>query len=568
MREKEKRTMYSLITKFRFTLALCLVLIGYQLNAQYFFKSYDLPPFGSRTEYGYSIERNFDGTVAGRWSIAGVSNSTPNAGSFDWMFLKLSNTGTVSCATLLGFSLADSCFSHIQLGAAPRRNVLAGFYRAPNSREKASFTMLDTMCFPFVSKQIADTLRHEYRQVVKNTADMFTMAGYIETYISSGTYQKHILASQYTPAGALAWAYNYMPPFPWVDERAYSVTFQPTDGSYAITGITNRFTGPGGAYQVFIMKISAAGIPIWYKGYSPIPGAPSDAKKIIAMPDGGFVVTGNTTAFDPLGDIYVVRVTSTGAVVWQVSYGMPGVLEQSRSIIYHAADMSLVFTGSAAPGASTEDVILSKITSAAGAPVWTKRYPNTAGIDRGYDLKETPSPVGFAVTGKFFNGANDDPFFLKTDASGIVTAACQDSTMLQPRTGQWTDSCARTIIQLSDITIQPQFVNPITAERNICGSLTGVNGNSEVPESFMLKQNYPNPFNPSTVIMFSTPVDGNVSLTVYDITGKEVTKLVNGYKPKGNYTVNFEGSDLSGGVYFYELKTDGFTETKKMLMVK
>ena len=84
----------------------------------------------------------------------------------------------------------------------------------------------------------------------------------------------------------------------------------------------------------------------------------------------------------------------------------------------------------------------------------------------------------------------------------------------------------------------------------------------------MLKQNYPNPFNPSTVIEFSIPVEGNVSLTVYDMTGKEITKIVNGYKLKGNYSVNFDASELSGGVYFYELKSEGFTQTKKMLMIK
>jgi hypothetical protein len=396
------------------------------------------------------------------------------------------------------------------------------------------------------------------------------MAGYIQTYISPGDYKNHILASQYTAGGTLVWAYNYLPPFPWVDERAFSITFQPSDTSYAITGITNRFTGPGGAYQVFIMKVNSVGMPIWYKGYSPVPGAPSDAKKIIAMPDGGFVVTGNTTAFDPLGDVYVIRVSAAGTVLWQISYGMPGVLEQSQSIIYRSSDMSLIFTGSAAPAGSTEDIILTKIVSATGAPVWTKRYPNTAGSDRGYDLKEASTPLGFAVTGKFYNSlsAGDDPFFLKTDASGNVTSSCQDSTMLQPRTGQWSGDCARQILQLSDISITPQFINPTTAERNICGTITGINNNNEIPNEFMLKQNYPNPFNPSTVIQFSIPVDGNVSLTVYDITGKEVTKIVNGYKPKGNYSVNFDGSELSGGVYFYELKTEDFTQTKKMLMIK
>jgi len=553
-----------------FVFLIGLYMLGNNAFAQYFFKSYDFPPFTTRTEVGYSIERNFDGTVAGRWSVAGVSNSTPNAGSFDWMFLRLTNSGAVSCATLLGFSLSDSCFSHVQLSGLPRRNVLAGFYRAPNGREKASFSMLDTTCTHFLSRQILDSLRHEYRQVVKNPSDVFTLTGHIQVYISPGDYKNHILASQYSPTGSLIWAFRYLPPYPWVDERAYSITYQPFDGTYAITGITNRFTGPTGPYQVFVMKITAGGIPIWYKGYSPMPGAPSQSRRIIAMPDGGFVIAGSSTAYDPMGDVYVFRITSAGAIVWSNTYGMPGISELSESIIYQASDMSLVYTGSVTPTSSTEDVILSKITSAAGLPVWTKRYPNTAGADRGYDLKEATTPFGYSVTGRLYHptSASNDPFFLKTDAFGNVTAVCQDSTIFQPRPGYWTGDCARQPMQLSDVQIQPQVVNPTPVERALCGSVTGIGSNNETPNRFVLKQNYPNPFNPSTVIEFSIPKDGNISISIYDASGKEIAVLVSGFKTKGNHSVDFNASNFSSGIYFYKLKADGFEQTKKMLLVK
>lgn len=562
--------MEKIISKLSIFALLVIFMISHESSSQFFLKSYDLPPVTTRTEYGYSIERNFDGTIAGRWTIAGVSNSMPNAGDFDWMFLKLSNTGVVNCSVLLGFSLADSCFSHIQLDALPRRNVLAGFYEAPNGREKASFSMLDSSCSHFLSKQIMDSLRHEYRQVVKNPADIFTLAGYIQTFISPGDYKNHILASQYSPAGALLWAYNYLPPFPWVDERAFSITYQPFDGTYAITGITNRFTGPAGSYQVFIMKITAAGLPVWYKGYSPMAGMPSNAKKIIALPDGGFAVTGNCSGFDPSGDVFVLRVTAAGAIVWENTYGMPGISEQSESIIYQPSDLSLVFTGSISMPGLTEDILLSKITLAGGAPVWSRRFPNPAGIDRGYDLKEAPSPVGYSVTGKLFHPTSMslDPFFLKTDAAGRVTPVCQDSLQLQPRTGQWYGDCARQIMQLTDIIINPQVVNPVTAERNICGTLTGITQNSEVPDNFQLKQNYPNPFNPTTKLEFSIPENGTVSLKVYDVNGSLVSVLLDNFRIKGSYSIEFNASGLSSGIYFYELKSGGLTETRKMMLVK
>ncbi len=72
------------------------------------------------------------------------------------------------------------------------------------------------------------------------------------------------------------------------------------------------------------------------------------------------------------------------------------------------------------------------------------------------------------------------------------------------------------------------------------------------PNVFYLGQNYPNPFNPSTNIKFSVPADGNVSLKIYDILGKEVNTLVDEFKQAGTFDVTFDGSNLSSGVYYYQ----------------
>jgi photosystem II stability/assembly factor-like uncharacterized protein len=94
------------------------------------------------------------------------------------------------------------------------------------------------------------------------------------------------------------------------------------------------------------------------------------------------------------------------------------------------------------------------------------------------------------------------------------------------------------------------------------------NISTEIPEKFSLSQNYPNPFNPGTVIRFSLSVVSNASLKVYDVTGKEVETLVNERLQAGTYEAPFDGSRLTSGVYFYKLVTEGFSETKKMLMIK
>ncbi|HMS64761.1 MAG TPA: T9SS type A sorting domain-containing protein, partial [Ignavibacteria bacterium] len=89
-----------------------------------------------------------------------------------------------------------------------------------------------------------------------------------------------------------------------------------------------------------------------------------------------------------------------------------------------------------------------------------------------------------------------------------------------------------------------------------------------VPNSLLLVQNYPNPFNPTTTISFDLPVAGNVSLKVFNTSGKEVATLVNETRSAGYYSVNFNASNLSSGVYYYRLEANGISKVMKMALVK
>jgi hypothetical protein len=85
---------------------------------------------------------------------------------------------------------------------------------------------------------------------------------------------------------------------------------------------------------------------------------------------------------------------------------------------------------------------------------------------------------------------------------------------------------------------------------------------------FALNQNYPNPFNPSTTISYQIPVTSRVSLKVYDIIGNEVAALVNEVKPAGKYETTFNAADLPSGIYFYQLKTNGYNKVRKMILLR
>lgn len=107
----------------------------------------------------------------------------------------------------------------------------------------------------------------------------------------------------------------------------------------------------------------------------------------------------------------------------------------------------------------------------------------------------------------------------------------------------------------------------IYAYTGCSGTVTNA-GNNGTPVSFRLGQNYPNPFNPFTKISYAIPKQGLVTLKVYDVLGKEVATLVNETKNSGEYTVEFNASSLSSGVYFYKLESGVYSDIKKLTLIK
>ncbi len=91
---------------------------------------------------------------------------------------------------------------------------------------------------------------------------------------------------------------------------------------------------------------------------------------------------------------------------------------------------------------------------------------------------------------------------------------------------------------------------------------------AEIPDSYALGQNYPNPFNPLTIIAYQTPRSGHVSIKVYNALGQEVAILVDEEKPAGRYQVEFNTTNLSSGIYFYEARSGEFRESKKLTLMR
>ena len=117
-------------------------------------------------------------------------------------------------------------------------------------------------------------------------------------------------------------------------------------------------------------------------------------------------------------------------------------------------------------------------------------------------------------------------------------------------------------------TVSKPFTAPVGFYKFLVTNTTGITGNENKLYYYTLYQNYPNPFNPETKISYYIENKSFVSLKIFDITGKEISKLVNSVQDQGFYSLNFDGKKLPSGVYFYSIESNGWKDTKRMLLIK
>ena len=145
--------------------------------------------------------------------------------------------------------------------------------------------------------------------------------------------------------------------------------------------------------------------------------------------------------------------------------------------------------------------------------------------------------------------------FNRIDTNGCIRLTIRANTVMQDSITQmlnptnWTFSTDTSCIRLDGFT----GINPVT---------------NEIPTVYKLYNNYPNPFNPATTIKYDVPENSYVSITVFDILGKEMNKLVNRQMQPGRYEVVWEAGNFASGTYFYKFESGSFTDIKKMVLVK
>jgi fibronectin-binding autotransporter adhesin len=177
----------------------------------------------------------------------------------------------------------------------------------------------------------------------------------------------------------------------------------------------------------------------------------------------------------------------------------------------------------------------------------------------------SPNPFKLALAGKFTNGVGA----LTYSATSTNTTVAKDTVV--------SDTLRVTLLKdgSATITVKATDANKdfVTSSFDITVKSTGV-VIAELPTVFALQQNYPNPFNPTTNISFDIPQNSSVKIVIYDMLGREVSTLVNANYAPGRYTVPFNASKLSSGIYIYRMTSQSssdqkmFTSTKKLMLVK
>ena len=339
-------------------------------------------------------------------------------------------------------------------------------------------------------------------------------------------------------------------------------------GNVFVSGDSHTSTQTG--YDYIIMKYDANGQELWSRIYNGNESGHDFLTAMVIDDASNVYVTGMNASIS--ADIYAtVKYDSNGNLLWVATYDFPDNYADRPSDIVVDNSGNVYVTGSSLPVGVTnsEDYATVKYNSD-GIEQWVARYngpgdevdlAKSIALDNSNNIYVTGRSAGINSNPDYvtikYNSNGAEQWLVRYDGSvnlhDEALAVSLDSQGNVYVVGQSMDSDMNFAIRTIKYSQSPSDIQEI---------------NSETPDGYSVQQNYPNPFNPSTTISWQSPTSSHQTLKIYDVLGNEVATLVDEYKSAGTYKVEFDATDLTSGVYIYQLIVGNYMQSRKMVVLK
>lgn len=476
------------------------------------------------------------------------------AGSEDYYTIKYNTSGTLLWANTFNGTLdgVDDPYSVFVDGSG---NVYV------TGQSDSVYTGADIVTIKYNSAGVTQWVRRWTSVGLYSDRGFGVTADALGNVFVTGESNGKIVVLKYNSTGVLGWA-----SLQTVPGKGNGIIYDPSGNVYVY-----GYSGASLLISVTKYRISD-GMALWTSSFTPPASGSSEGRSAKIDGSGNIYVTGNAPGTSLNNDYTTVKFSSTGTLLWAKQYNGSGNHEDIAYSLDLDASGNAIVTGSSRSSSviNTEDFITIKYNGITGDSVWTRRYAaGTTGPDIAKCVKADASG-NIYVTGYSHPASvpTTECVTLKYNSAGV-----QQWVIFYNNTSNLGDFAQVLAVDPSNNVYISGYTSVPGMGYDYCTikysqSMTGITNYNESPNSFSLEQNFPNPFNPSTTIKYYIPENGNVKLSVYDINGREVTVLNDGFKQKGGYEISFNAANLSTGTYFYKLETANFTDVKKMILIK
>lgn len=384
-----------------------------------------------------------------------------------------------------------------------------------------------------------------------------------------------IYAQRVNSGGAMVWTANGVAICNQAAAQRGPKLIVDSDRGAFITWYDNR----AGNYDIYTQHIGAGGAAEWTtNGVATCTMATDQLKPDICTDGaGGMIITWYDFRSTTDYNIYAQRQVASGGIVWAVD----GVV-MNNNVAYAQTDPKIVSDGMGGAilswtdyvTGSTSDIYAQRVNST-GAVQWTATgvIICTSANDQIKSQLVSDGNNGAYITWEdHFNAGNSDIYVQRIASNSAINWSAAGFGI-----------CTAPNDQLSPMIVSNGNLGAIVVWQDYrsgnnfdiyesgfnTSGFVAINGTgTNAPTEFSLSQNYPNPFNPATVINYQLPISSNVKLSIFNALGQQVSILVNESQNAGSHTVKWSAVNLPSGIYIYKLEAAGFTESKKMVLIK